>query len=264
MKTSVSSRKVVSLPDSVRQRLHPYTLAAAAAGVTMLALAPPGEAEIIYTPANQQISPGGEGGSLHYALDLTGDGTTDFDLVVYSQGFGSGIYGTLWVSPWQTGNAVAAVFAEKFIGDAKALPSGRLIGPRTKWGSQNILVMESGFISSHNLPGGRCFGPWKNKQNRYLGLKFLISGEVHYGWAELSVYCFSYHSHGIGGELTGYAYETIPNKAIKAGQEQETEDSAEQSDTSLLSQPTLGHLAQGARALRLWRQNQQETAEEGK
>ncbi len=260
MRTSVPSRKVVSLPDSVRRRLHPYTLAAAAAGVTMLALAPPGEAEIIYTPANQTI--GGPGG--HYALDLTGDGTTDFYLRAASYLVSSGIYGSLYVTAWQTGNGVAEMVAGRFSGDAKALPSGRLIGPKTKWGGRSFLWgMESGRILEQTHSMGRCFGPWKNKGG-YLGLRFLISGEVHYGWAELSVNCFSYYNHSIGETLTGYAYETIPNKAIKAGQEQETEDSAEQSDTSLLSQPTLGHLAQGARALRLWRQNQQETAEEGK
>ncbi|MGA7561569.1 MAG: hypothetical protein WCF61_15910 [Terriglobales bacterium] len=256
MKTAVSSRKVVNLPDSVRQRLHPYTLAATAAGVTMLALVPPGEAEIIYTPANQYIySPYG-----YYALDLTGDGTTDFYLKATSRSFGSGDYGSFYVSAYQTGNAVAGVKTGKFIGDAKDLPSGRLIGPKTKWGGWR---MESGFISSHILPGGRCFGPWKDKRGRYLGLRFMINGEVHYGWAELNVNCFSYQSHGIGGELTGYAYETIPNKAIKAGQETGTLDESLNAPAKPAPKPTtapaptaatLGMLAKGAQALSVWRQ----------
>ena len=103
---------------------------------------------------------------------------------------------------------------------------------------------------------GRCFGPWKNKQNRYLGLKFVIAGEVHYGWARLSESCWGYRNSAV---LTGYAYETIPNQPIKAGQEQGTDDGLEQSDTPNASEATpatLGHLARGAQALQVWRQQQ--------
>jgi hypothetical protein len=45
----------------------------------------------------------------------------------------------------------------------------------------------------------------------YLGLSFQVNGETYYGWAYLRV--------GEGtGTLLGYAYETIPGRAIKAGQ----------------------------------------------
>jgi hypothetical protein len=259
MKTSVSSRKAVSLSDSVRQRLHPYTLAAGAAGVTMLALAPPGEAEIIYTPANQYIY----GMGPPYALDLTGDGTTDFYLSAALTGGGSGYSGSLLARPWQAGNGVAAVTEGKFADDAAALAPGHRIGPKTEFGGSpsNPLRMAWGrdFSSTHSR--GRCEGPWKNKQNRYLGLKFMISGEVHYGWAQLSVTsCFDHDSY-IQEVLTGYAYESIPNKAIKAGQETGDSDEslngpgkpARQSNPVPVA-ATLGMLAKGAPALSFWRQ----------
>ena len=57
-------------------------------------------------------------------------------------------------------------------------------------------------------------GPWNNVKNRYLGLKFQIKGKIHYGWARLNV-----TGSGLGtivATMTGYAYETIPNKAIVA------------------------------------------------
>ncbi|MGA7078173.1 MAG: hypothetical protein WBQ43_22340 [Terriglobales bacterium] len=256
MKTSVSSRKVVSLPDSVRQRLHPYTLAATAAGVTMLALVPPGEAEIIYTPANVTVGP-----DQRYGLDVTGDGTTNFYLGVSTRSISSGSYGGLWVSAPQTGNSVAAVGAGRFTGDAKDLPSGRLIGPKTKWGSY-YLQMEYGRHVSHTHFLGHCVGPWKKNQNGYLGLKFMISGEVHYGWAAVSVTCYGYYS-GMSETLTGYAYETIPNKAIKAGQETGTLDESLNAPAKPAPKPTtapvptaatLGTLARGAQALSIWRQ----------
>jgi hypothetical protein len=30
-------------------------------------------------------------------------------------------------------------------------------------------------------------GPWKNVLHRYLELKFIIKGKIHYGWARLKV-----------------------------------------------------------------------------
>jgi len=78
--------------------------------------------------------------------------------------------------------------------------------------------------------GGDSWGPWHGAQNRYLGLKFLVKGQVHYGWARLSVSkIFPFTA-----TLTGYAYETIPNKSIVAGKTHGNNDT------------TLGRLAQGA------------------
>jgi hypothetical protein len=255
--TSVSSRKVVNLTNAVRQRLDTYTLAAGAAGVTMLALAPPAEAEIIYTPAQQLIAPGEP-----FALDITGDGTTDFSFSAFLTGTGSGYLGGIFVEPAVAGNAVAAVTKGKFMGDAADLLAKHEIGPKTIFGgsNQNFLQMVGGRITSSTHSRGHCYGPWKNKQNRYLGLKFIISGEVHYGWAELSVTsCFDHDSY-LNAELEGYAYETIPNKALKAGQE--TADLDESLNGAGKPTPrsvpastpaTLGLLAKGAQALNIWR-----------
>lgn len=66
-------------------------------------------------------------------------------------------------------------------------------------------------------------GPWVGKgkgvSDRYLGLKFVVGGEVHYGWARLSV-TLGHHRQfdDVSGTLTGYAYETAPDKPITAGQ----------------------------------------------
>ena len=53
-------------------------------------------------------------------------------------------------------------------------------------------------------------GPWYNVPNRYLGLKFYVKGKAHYGWARLK-------TTACHATLTGYAYETIPNKPIITG-----------------------------------------------
>ena len=66
-------------------------------------------------------------------------------------------------------------------------------------------------------------GAWAGKgegvEDRYLGLKFVTDGEVHYGWARLSVTLgHERQDNDVSGTLTGYAYETIPDKPIIAGQ----------------------------------------------
>src|SRR5262249_10128254 len=53
----------------------------------------------------------------------------------------------------------------------------------------------------------------------YLGLEFRSNGEIHYGWAEVDVYArFDSTTGTMHADLVGYAYETIPNQSIKAGQ----------------------------------------------
>jgi hypothetical protein len=68
-------------------------------------------------------------------------------------------------------------------------------------------------------------GPWFNvTEPRYLGLSFLRNGRTHYGWARLTVQGPLY------AKLTGYAYETIPGKSIKAGQTKEAADESGEED----------------------------------
>jgi hypothetical protein len=47
------------------------------------------------------------------------------------------------------------------------------------------------------------------------GLRFNFHHELHYGWARLSVRA---EGSSVKALLTGYAYETIPKEAIRAGQ----------------------------------------------
>jgi hypothetical protein len=56
MQRSSRPRATAELSRSLHQQLNTYALAAGAAGVGLLALAPPAEAKIIYTPAHRVIS----------------------------------------------------------------------------------------------------------------------------------------------------------------------------------------------------------------
>ncbi|MGD0987816.1 MAG: hypothetical protein ABR874_08400 [Candidatus Sulfotelmatobacter sp.] len=82
-------------------------------------------------------------------------------------------------------------------------------------------------------------GPWFLKQDHYLGFAFNIDGKEHFGWARLSLGRFVFDHTAT---ITGYAYETVPGKAIIAGDEG---NSGEVSTASA----TLGALALGAPGL---------------
>jgi len=83
----------------------------------------------------------------------------------------------------------------------------------------------------------KCWGPWTNVKNRYLGLKFMVNGKPHFGWARANVSC-NLSDFKITAVLTGYAYETIPNKAIIAGK-------TKGPDVITVEPATLGRLALG-------------------
>jgi hypothetical protein len=56
MKRSSGPRKTASdLSESVHQQINMYAIAAAAAGVGVLAFAQPSEAKIVYPPAHKQL-----------------------------------------------------------------------------------------------------------------------------------------------------------------------------------------------------------------
>jgi len=199
---------------ALQRRLNNYALAASAAGVSILALSYPADAKVVFTPVHQVIGHNGV-----YNLDLNNDGTVDFLIQQWNQGFSSS---NELLADAAVGNAVEGT---KFY--AAALAAGASIGPNQKFvsGSPNGEIM---VVISHFTTGGTSYvhGSWVNVRNRYLGLKFQIDGQNHYGWARLSVQRQAYH---LTATLTGYAYETTPNTGIKAGQ---TADGAESSSTT--------------------------------
>ena len=245
------------LPDSIQHKLNIYALAASAAGVSLLALAQPSEAKIVYTKTHQVIGSDGI-----YPLDLNRDGTIDF--LIQER-----IYST-YANSQPSSLRVKEAFGNAVEGSsslAAALRKGSRIGPR------------QGFISSKGSLGELMFesycadtcgtrGHWLNVKNRYLGLKFQISGKTHFGGARLSV---EVENRKITATLTGYAYETVANKGIDAGQTQDATDSDTASpdptgaNTSLpagavkpiphsVKPAPLGVLALGAPSISFWGQ----------
>jgi hypothetical protein len=212
MKRSLRAAETPFLfPSALQRRLNNYALAASAAGVSMLALAQPADAKVVYTPVHQVIGQNGV-----YNLDLNHDGTVDFLIQEWNQGFSSS---NELLADGALGNAIEG---SRFY--AAALQAGASIGPNQKFvsGAGNGEVMVQ---ITHFTTGGTSYvhGLWANVRNRYLGLKFQIDGQTHYGWARVSVQRQAYH---LAATLTGYAYETTPNTGIQAGQTDENTDNS--------------------------------------
>jgi hypothetical protein len=225
-----------NLSQSTQRRLTSYALAAGAAGVGVLALASPSEAEIVYTPTNVMIHT-----NVGLKLDLNGDGVADFELLNSTRG----AVGGQRVAPKVTGNHVigSGIYASALL-PGVTIGNGGPFAHRARGTLMAGWSDFSNFLSSH--------GPWKNTRNRYLGFKFLINGEVHFGWARLSVDVSDVL-------LTGYAYETVANKAIVAGQtsgsHQAGRASPAENGSQVAARASLGRLAQGAAGLFAWRRD---------
>ncbi len=205
MKRSPRDRKAASLSLSTFRQLNGYALAASAAsaaGVGVLALAPTAEGKIIYTPANKAVR-------LNHAvpIDLNHDGIDDFDVFNLTHNsttpFGDYVGG----EPARSGNEIVVQKGRFY--SAVALAGGVRVGPGKQFGAGRDMMA---YRSSGN--GTTSGGPWKNVKDRFLGLKFLIKGKTHYGWARLTVVI---ENQAVNATITGYAYETVPDQPIVTG-----------------------------------------------
>ena len=239
MSSAPQPRKTFKISHSLNRQLNTYALVASAAGVSMLALAGASEAKVVYTKTHQVTHTG-----FPLYIDLNHDGIKDFVLrTMYYRGsyleVGLDAFG-------YRKNAVAGRRFKSsggyFFSAAYALPAGASIGPKSKFPVRfTFMAVElfSGVGTGQDSDVGPWVGKGKGVRNRYLGLKFVVHGKVHYGWARLSVTLGHHWQSGdVSGTLTGYAYETIPNKPIIAGQ-------ITGPDVITVQPETLGELARG-------------------
>jgi hypothetical protein len=148
--------------------------------------------------------------------------------------------GSLTDCGWGSGNALLSIFGQ---GTHRNLVVGFRTNGSLSWASAlkrgTPISKQQVFVPGGRMVGlsSRTSGQWINVTNRYLGLKFKIDGKFHYGWARLNVKV-ARHPPSILVTLTGYAYETIPNKPIIAGK-------TKGPDVITVQPATLGKLALG-------------------
>jgi hypothetical protein len=245
------------LERKLERNLLAYAAAASAAGVGMLALAQPSQAEIVFTSKQFFVNE-------NPSLDINNDGITDFKFTGHHSMHRTATshqrmsYGLLSVHGVESGNQpVGGSYAS-------ALKAGYVIGPSAKFsGAQRMLRSKDKDGNSYYLFE---YGPWHigpyRIANRYLGVKFLINGETHFGWVRMNVRIM--WGAFIRAQVTGYAYETEAGKPIVAAQKQSASRVGDLSNPLPLgpdsSAATLGALAIGASGLEVWRREEQATA----
>ncbi|HTS36245.1 MAG TPA: hypothetical protein VMH04_11265 [Candidatus Solibacter sp.] len=263
------ARSQSALNSKLESKLWVYAAAAGAAGIGLL-VCNPAEAKVVVTKANTVIKP-------TVALDFNHDGIIDFNLTKWGATNGSAVASYVLVchdellnlshqcisstNDPNAGNLVREV-SSNFSGAAD-LPFGANIGPGNKFGGAGkaVLMAERYFFDTASGQKQYWFGPWANNgegaSNRYLGFKFKIGSQFHYGWARVTV-TYSTES-GLAAVLTGYAYETIPGKAIRAGITTGTAAALEPALTPSMQQKdsnreaSLGMLSLGCTGLSIWR-----------
>jgi hypothetical protein len=226
--SSQSPRTPSRLSDSVHRQLNMYALAASAAGVGVLALSQPAEGKIVYTPVHKYIGPGHS-----FRLDLNHDGKIDFTLSNAATCGTDQCHDVLFQKPAPGNSAVGYIWDSSRL-LASALNRGAHIGRGAAF-QKGRAILEAIFFSSQGESTG-VYGRWYDVNGHYLGLKFQIGGQTHYGWARLNV---ELAGKTIDALLTGYAYETIPSMPIIAGKTKEPE-------VITLEPGSLGHLARGS------------------
>jgi hypothetical protein len=244
-------RRTARLAKSLDKQVNLYTLAAragcrlnhaaavGAAGAAVMSLAPIAEAKIIYTATHVQIRQ-----SSSFLLDFNFQpkvGDVDF---IIDRGRDckslSGCHSGMDALGYNSHRSIAVTSH----GSAIALRPGQRMGPRKGVsGRAQMAFVEFGGPTNTTV----WFGQWGNGgeglKNGYLGLKFVLNGKVHYGWARVSLTVKNNRFNT--ATLTGYAFETIPNKSIIIGKTQGPD--------VIVEPATLGHLAAGANARSPWR-----------
>ena len=235
---------------TLQHRINAYALTATAAGVGLLALAPFADAKVVYTPTQVNLTRPHS----FYQLDLNHDGVVDFTLANAVTTNTDQFFWQLFLGV-PTGNAVVGTFVyHGFPIDPRPMRAGSKIGPGLNF------YKSRGVLATVYYGGGGLSirGEWPDLNDRYLGLKFQINGETHYGWARMNV-LVNTTKLAVFSRLTGYAYETDANTPIIAGQ---THDNIAAPQAALAQPPVatvqpvfLGALALGSNGITIWRRD---------
>lgn len=170
--------------------------------------------QIAYT----DVTPDYDGFNTLYQLDLDGDTVTDF--FIFTGSYGSSPVNAVAIDAVETSNS--------FLGSAPgpyeypfALNSGDPISSgQATWfeGAANGVAGTLNYTSCYNGIGS---SNWCGVVDKYLGLRFKIGTDTHYGWVRLDV-----DAAGMNWTLKDYAYNTVPNEPINAGQTLSTNEFA--------------------------------------
>jgi hypothetical protein len=260
------------LTDSVRKQasnnlsrqIAQYSLAAAAAGVSTLALLQPADAKVVITNKNIPIPFCFALFPCSVSLDLNGDGVNDLKFSPISSYTYSAHSLQLHVAAHNGGGVVGTAggahgpYASPLLRGAHIGPSDHFSG-----GKDTVEVSHRHYDRSGILSNLGLYGKWaENHPNRFLGVKFKINGKTHFGWVRITVNtpspsCVPLCSTFLSATITEYGYETVANKTISAGLASDAAVDEALTTAEKPSRPSLGILAFGADGLAIWRREEE-------
>jgi len=141
-------------------------------------------------------------------IDFNGDGIVDFTLEQYNFGYGTfeSNFAALDGNP-AFSYGIVAVPGVYY--PASAMTAGSIIGPSASFNTSGYDILGSFFAFGSSVFG---VGEWSAVTDRYLGVKFQIGPNTHYGWIRLDaeINCSALR-------VKDFAYEDSPGVPIAAG-----------------------------------------------
>jgi hypothetical protein len=197
------------LPPTIDRQLNSYAVGASAAGVALLACSLPADARVICRKSSESLL-----GTQTIPFNPANGQFPPFNLAqtfLYSTPRSHRYY---WNRAFLTPNTQGANDLLAANGLPKALAKGDVIGSKGQFGKGNSY----GMLFTYGQVGGGTVnhhqGNFPLTKVGYLGFKFSMSGEAHYGWARLRV---DVKKPQTTTNLLGFGYETIAGKAVHAG-----------------------------------------------
>ena len=238
--------------NNLNRQVSQYSLAAAVAGVSMLALVQPAAGEVVITEKTIHIPLATDGARDPVKISMANNGVNNFTFSLYQ----SLTYRHLTIDGASLRDELRVGTGPAFDVYLGALARGAKIGPSNPSSSFN-----AGGIGeiSNSFSNNKFFrGSWGGSpKNRYLGVRFPINGQIHYGWIRLTVTTNpDPHTPQMSASITAYAYETVANKAIKAGTASKAAAGIPAENTQKQVGPSLGMLAAGSEGMQLWRREE--------
>lgn len=209
---------------------HPSTKLAgyAAVAACSVALNKPAEAQIVY----HNIDPDnilGFYGADEYSYDFDTNGTIDFTIsndlwfnigCPYSGSYGPICYGTTYQSLDVFAAGILNNLAAPYPYGADTLHFNDAISGAGTWttGGWARLYEAEGDWNSWGADvwiDASYSGNWHSVTDKYLGIRFLKDGELHYGWVQLSTSISDYAGEAF--YIKAYAYEATAGIPVHAG-----------------------------------------------
>ncbi len=171
-----------------------------------------------------------------YTLDLNNDANNDFILTANLMSFNAISNGSVSIVP-QVNNT----FITTSLNTVKKLVLGDTISSSQAWHDTTFQYLKKWNYLPGNPPILKDTGEWDTVVDGYIGLQLIHAGQTYYGWLRINV-DVTYSSASF--TIKDYAYNSIPNQPILAGQTITTGifENSFASSINLFPNPATNHL----------------------